>query len=165
LDSPTVWSALAAINQKVEEVIAVTNKHRKPTLGSDPLLVSKVSRLEKDLLSTVTQLSHAISALSTRLDEKVSPAVKMDTSESLGAGFYADLQERMGKMTGQIENLKAEKQISAITFAGLGFDTPQKASVWLTLSVPTTDVGLIVDPHTVFKHIYGEENGDDLCSC
>jgi hypothetical protein len=86
----------------------------------------------------------------------------MDTSESLGAGFYADLQERMGKMTGQIENLKAEKQISAIKFAGLGFDTPQKASVWLTRNVPTTDVGLIVDPHTVFEHIYGKENGDDF---
>jgi hypothetical protein len=110
LDSPTVWSALAAINQKVEEVRALESKHREPTFESDPSLASKVSRLEKDLLSTVTQLSHAISGLSTRLDDKVSPAVEMDTSETLGAGFYADLQERTAKMTSQIKNLKAEKQ-------------------------------------------------------
>jgi hypothetical protein len=55
-----------------------------------------------------------------------------------------------------------EKQISAIKFTGLGFETPQKASAWLSINVPTAEVGLIVDPHTVFEHIYGEQNGDDF---
>jgi hypothetical protein len=68
----------------------------------------------------------------------------------------------MGNMTKQIEHLRAEKQISVIKFAGLGFETRQKASAWLSTNVPTAEVGLIVDPHTVFEYIYGEQNGDDF---
>jgi hypothetical protein len=50
----------------------------------------------------------------------------------------------------------------SIKFAGLGFDSLQQASAWLEINIPTIHAGLIVDPHTVFEHIYAEENGDDF---
>jgi hypothetical protein len=106
LDSLTVWTALAAINQKVEEVRAGANKDINSTPAAYPLLATKVTKLEQDLLATVIHLSQAISVLSVKLDAKELGPIGMDTSEMLGAGFYADLQERMGKITSQIENLE-----------------------------------------------------------
>jgi hypothetical protein len=44
----------------------------------------------------------------------------------------------------------------------LGFDSIRKASAWLSINVSTVDDGLIVDPHTVFEHIFSEANGDDF---
>jgi hypothetical protein len=114
LDSPTVWAALAVINQKVEEVRAGANKYINSTPAVDPLLASKVVKLEQVLLSTVTHLSQAIGAISRRVDTKFPPGDSMDMMEALGTGFYTNLQGRMGKMTNQIENSRAEKQILAI---------------------------------------------------
>jgi hypothetical protein len=74
LNSPTVWAALAALNQKVEEVRAGANKYVNSTPAVDPLLAVKVATLEQDLLLTVTHLSQAIGAISTRVDTHFPPA-------------------------------------------------------------------------------------------
>jgi hypothetical protein len=61
LDLPTVWSALGAINMKVEEVRAEASRYvnSAPPRG-DPLLEIRVGKVEEDLLATVTHLSQAI---------------------------------------------------------------------------------------------------------
>jgi hypothetical protein len=86
----------------------------------------------------------------------------MDPSTTLATGVIGDIQDRVAKMAGQLENLRADKQSISIRFAGLGFDTANKAHSWLHLNVATLDAGLIVDPHTVFEHIFAEENGEDF---
>jgi hypothetical protein len=114
--------------------------------------------------SPVTHLSQAINGLGTRLDEYGSGATPAPTSstDTLQNAFILDLQERVNKMSGEIQNLRSDKKATSIKFAGLGFDSLQQASAWLEIDIPTMHAGLIVDPHTVFEHIYAEENGDDF---
>jgi hypothetical protein len=165
LDSPTVWGALVAVNQRLEEVRAETSRYvNSAPPRVDPLLAVRVGKVEDDLLATVTHLSQAINGLGTRLDENVSGATPAPTStaETLQNSFMLDLQERVNKMSGEIQNLRSDKKATSIKFAGLGFDSLQQASAWLEANIPTIHAGLIVDPHTAFEHIYAEENaGDD----
>jgi hypothetical protein len=168
LDSPTIWGALVAINLRVEEVRAEANRYvNSVPQRADPLLGVRVIKLESDLLATVTHLSEAIRGLGLRLDAKLPDQAPLfqpptQTSNRLANSFALDLQERVNSLSGQIENLRGEKQVGSIKFAGLGFDSAQKASAWLTINISTVDAGLIVDPHTVFEHIFAEENGDDF---
>jgi hypothetical protein len=165
LDSPTVWGALVAVNQRLEEVWAEANRYvNSAPPRVDPLLADRMGKVEEDLLATVTHLSQAINDLGTRLHENVSGATPAPTStaDTLQNSFMLDLQERVNKMSGEIQNLWSDKKTMSIKFAGLGFDSLQQASAWLEANIPTIHVGLIVDPHTVFEHIYAEENGDDF---
>jgi hypothetical protein len=164
LDSPTVWGALSAINLKIEEVRAEANKHANSTQQADPLLANRVGRVERDLLATVTNLLEAINSLGLKVDGRPSPSASIaNLTGVLSSGIAIDIQERVNKLSGEIENLRSDKKMISIKFARLGFDSPQKANAWLMANVAPSDVGLIVDPHTVLEHIYAEENGDDFC--
>jgi hypothetical protein len=130
---------------------------------TDPLLAAPVGKVEADLLQTVTHLLQAIQGLNSRLDDSgPTLPVPMEITQTLESGFLTDIQARVNKMSGEIDSLRSNRQTTAIKFAGLGFDSLQKASAWLTINIPTIDAGLIVDPHTVFEHIYAETNGDNF---
>jgi hypothetical protein len=168
LDSPTVWGALAAINLRVEEVRAEANRYvNSAPPRVDPWLAVRVQKVESDLLATVTHLSQAINGLGARLDMAApsqAPAVMPSVQESatLDSGFMMNIQACVNTMSGQINNLRTDCQSTTIKFAGLGFDSIHKASAWLSINISTVDAGLIVDPHTVFEHIFAEANGDDF---
>jgi hypothetical protein len=163
LDLSTVWGALSAINLKIEEVRAGANKYVNSTQHADPLLANRVGQVEQDLLATVTHLSEAINSLRLKVDGMPPPSVGItNLTGVLSSGIAIDIQERVNKLSGEIENLRSDKKMISIKFSGLGFDSPQKENAWLMANVAPSDVGLIVDPHTVLEHIYAEENGDDF---
>jgi hypothetical protein len=115
------------------------------------------------LSETTHLLSEAIHSLGSKIDGKHSPSASITNSTGvLSSGIAIDIQERVNKLSGEIENLRSNKKMISIKFAGLGFDSPQKANAWLMANVAPSDVGLIVDPHTVLEHVYAEENGDDF---
>jgi hypothetical protein len=154
LDSPTVWGALSAINLKIEEVRAGANKLVNSTQQADHLLANRVGRVELDLLATVTHLSEAINSLGSYVDGKPSPSASITNATGvLSSGIAIDIHERVNKLTGKIENLRSDKKMISIKFAGLWFDSPQKANAWFMANVAPSDVGLIVDPHTVLEHV------------
>jgi hypothetical protein len=148
LDFPTIWGVLAAINLRVEEVRAEANRYvNSAPQRADPLLGVRVPvKRESDLLATVTHLSEAIRGLGSRLDDQLpGPAplffpARIQTYDRLDNSFALDLQERVNNsLSGQIENLRGEKQVGSIKFAGLGFDSAQKASAGLTINIATVD--------------------------
>jgi hypothetical protein len=133
----------------------------------NPVLAVRVKKVESDLLETVTHLSQAINGLGACLDARSTahdPVVlaTVEGSSTLDSEFMMDIQARVNTMSGQINNLRSDRQSTTIKFAGLGFDSIQKASAWLSINISTVDAGLIVDPHTVFEHIFAEANGDDF---
>jgi hypothetical protein len=176
LDSPTVWGpqtvgeskspgALVAMNQRLEEVRAEANCYvNSAPPRVDPLLAVRVGKVEDDLLATITHISQAFNGLETRLDENISVATPAPTptAKTLQNSFMVDLQKRVNKMSGEIQNLRSDRKATSIKFAGLGFNSLQQASAWLEANIPTIHADLIVDPHTVFEHIYAEEKGDDF---
>ena len=60
----------------------------------------------------------------------------------------------MKGMRAEILCLNGESKPHVVKFAGLHLDSQAKARAWISSHVASKDIGLVVDPHTVFKHIH-----------
>jgi hypothetical protein len=55
-----------------------------------------------------------------------------------------------------------ENKSHMVKFAGLNLDSLAKGRAWISTHVASEDIGLVVDPHTVFEHIYANVSGGEF---
>jgi hypothetical protein len=64
------------------------------------------------------------------------------------------LERRLEEISIRLSKVTADTDESAIRFAGLGFRSSREANVWLMLSMPEHNCGLVVDVHMVMEHVH-----------
>jgi hypothetical protein len=53
----------------------------------------------------------------------------------------------------EVQRITNENKPHVVKFAGLNLDSAAKARSWISAHVASEDIGLVVDPYTVFEHI------------
>jgi hypothetical protein len=69
------------------------------------------------------------------------------------------LEEEIKGMRGELLQINTESKPHVVKFAGLNLDSLTKARYWISTHMASKDNGLVVDPHTVFEHIYANVSG------
>jgi hypothetical protein len=73
------------------------------------------------------------------------------------------INEELKEVRDEVRRLNTKnKPHGVVKFAGLNLDSLLKASAWISSHVAIEDIGLVVDPPTVFKHIYANLSGGDF---
>jgi hypothetical protein len=73
--------------------------------------------------------------------------------------FEEDLKE----VRAEVSQMNTEnKPHVIIKFTGLNLDSLSKVWAWISSQVASKDIGLVLDPHTVFEHIFANASGGDF---
>jgi hypothetical protein len=164
IEAPTIWGGMAELLGKTEalEGLSMGLDHKEPTkIDSD--WAKRFSTLESDLLATAATLMKAIQSQGYRIDSFHSAGLSTPTSgDSLGPRSTESLKEEIRELREEIKKVDAENKPHVVKFGGLNLDSLSNATAWISLHVSIEDVGLVVDPHTVFEHIYANMTGGEF---
>jgi hypothetical protein len=72
------------------------------------------------------------------------------------------LNEELKEVREEVHRLNTKNKLHVVKFAGLNLDSLSKARAWISSHVAIEDIGLVVDPHTVFEHINANLSGGDF---
>jgi hypothetical protein len=156
IEAPTVWGAMATILERVDAT--PEELPNLPKFGPSPMPAEWTKwtvTMDADFMATASALSKAIQAQGPRIDtlqnKRGEPPVSGRSVDSLST---ISLKEEMKGMRAEILCLNAESKPHVVKFAGLHLDSLAKARTWISSHVAREDIGLVVDPHTVFEHVH-----------
>ena len=156
IEAPSVWGAMAALLERVEGVDATPLQvptKEKPDFEVN--ILDRVSVLESDLLATASSLSRAIQAQGHKVDAMKGPARSIPTRDSaFDASSGQPLKEELKQIRMEVRKNNTENKPHVVKFGGLNFDSLSQATAWISTNVAIEDIGLVVDPHTVFEHMF-----------
>jgi hypothetical protein len=125
----------------------------------------KMSTWEADLVTTTATLSKAIKAQGRRIDLAQSAAersVPLASGPSASSIPESALKEELDEMRSEVRKIQTENKPHVVKFGGLNLDSKQKAWAWINTNLASEDIGLVVDPHTVFEHIWANFTGGEF---
>jgi hypothetical protein len=151
IEAPTVWGAMAAVLEKSEGPIEgpqdIPIKQRRDIDTANEVKKSLAS-WEADLMVTASTLSKGIQSQGHRID------ALQDTKKTNSLGVPQGSAPSAECLNEELKEV--------VKFAGLNLDSLSKARAWISSHVAIEDIGLVVDPHTVFEHIYANLSGGDF---
>jgi methyl-accepting chemotaxis protein len=62
----------------------------------------------------------------------------------------------------EVRKISTENKPHIVKFGGLNFDSLSQATAWISTNVASEDIGLVVDPHTVFEHMFANLSENDF---
>jgi hypothetical protein len=65
-----------------------------------------------------------------------------------------EVLEKVGVLSQQVAQIKAESDGDAVKFFSLGFREPKEAEAWVESHLATVSYGVVVDAHMVLEHIH-----------
>jgi hypothetical protein len=166
IEAPTVWGSIAAVLKKSESTNEgpqdIPMKQRKD-IGRTDAVKKSMASWETHLMVTASTLSRAIQSQGHRID------ALQDTKNTSSLGVpqgivpaSESLNEELKEVRDEVRRLNTENKSHVVKFAGLNLDSLSKARAWISSHVAIEDIGLVVDPHTVFEHINANLLGGDF---
>jgi hypothetical protein len=157
IEAPTIWGAMAAVLEKSEstneEPQNIPTKQRKDIRTTDGIKKSMAS-WETDLMVRASTLSKAIQSQGHHID------ALQDTKKNISLGVpqgivpaSESLNEELKEVREEVCMLNTKNKPHMVKFAGLNLDSLSKAHAWISSHMAIKDIGLVVDPYTVFEHI------------
>jgi hypothetical protein len=161
IEAPTVWGALAALLERIDSAPAELPSFRKQSIPTD--LTKRMTSLDSDLMATASTLSKAIQAQGQRIDSlQLAGGPLPVLGDSVDVSSAVALGEEVKNIRSELLRINTENKPHVVKFAGLNLDSLSKAKSWINTHVSVEDVCLVVDPHTVFEHIYANLNGGEF---
>jgi hypothetical protein len=153
LEATMVWGAMATILERIDASPGELQTPCRHGHSPSPAECTKrITAMDAGLMTTASTLSKAIQAQGHCIDtiQNAGRLIMMPGRlvESLST---ASLMEDIKGMRSDIVCINAENKPQMVKFAGLNLDSLAKARA---SHVASKDSGLVVDPHTVFQHIY-----------
>jgi hypothetical protein len=164
MEAPTVWGAMATILEHINASPGELQTPRRHGHSPSPAEWTKrMTAINADLMATASTLSKAIQAQGHRIDtlQNAGGTTTMP-GRSVESLSTISLMEDIKGMRSDIVRINAENKPRMVKFAGLNLDSLAKARAWISSHVASEDIGLVVDPHTVFKHIYANVSGGEF---
>lgn len=158
---------MAVLLEKSESATAVksetpTEEHKEFSSFREEW-TKHMAHWETDLTATASTLTRAVQAQGHRID-----AVQGSTHRApLGApltdsAVMEALKEDVKGIHSEVQRITTENKPHVVKFAGLNLDSAAKARSWISTHVASEDIGLVVDQHTVFEHIYANVSGGEF---
>jgi hypothetical protein len=161
IEAPTVWGAMAALLERIDSAPAELPSFRKQSIPTD--LTKRMTSLDSDLMATASTLSKAIQAQGQRIDSlQLAGGPLPVLGDSVDVSSAVALGEEVKNIRSELLRINTENKPHVVKFAGLNLDSLSKAKSWINTHVSVEDVCLVVDPHTVFEHIYANLNGGEF---
>jgi hypothetical protein len=163
IEAPSVWGAMAALLEKIEAAGSLPVQTQEVSPSPIGEMIKKMSVLETDLLATASTLSRAIQSQGHRLDSLKAQDSSAPTPSSAFASTTSEpMKEELKEIRMEVRKMNADTKPHVVKFGGLNFDSLAQATAWISTNVASEDIGLVVDPHTVFEHIYANLSGGDF---
>jgi hypothetical protein len=164
IEAPTVWGGMSALLGKTESLELLSSGiGQKEPLQVNSDCSKRVSNLEADLLATAATLMKSLQAQGHRIDSIQTAGISIPTvTASLGSRTVESLKEEVQELRAELKKMNAENKPHVVKFGGLNLDSLSSATAWISLHVAVDDVGLVVDPHTVFEHIFANLSGGEF---
>jgi hypothetical protein len=164
IEAPTVWGGMSALLGKTESLELLSSGiGQKEPLQVNSDCSKRVSNLEADLLATAATLMKSLQAQGHRIDSIQTAGISIPTvTASLGSRTVESLKEEVQELRAELKKMNAENKPHVVKFGGLNLDSLSSATAWISLHVAVNDVGLVVDPHTVFEHIFANLSGGEF---
>jgi hypothetical protein len=164
IEAPTVWGGMSALLGKTEVLeMLSTGIGQKDPPKADPDWSKRVSTLEADLLATAATLMKSLQTQGHRIDAIQNAGISTPTATApLDSRSIQSLKEEVQELRAEIKRMNAENKPHVVKFGGLNLDSLSNATAWISLHVAVEDVGLVVDPHTVFEHIFANLSGREF---
>jgi hypothetical protein len=164
MEAPTVWGAMATILECIDatpEELQTPCRH-----GHSPSLAEWTKRMiamDADLMATTSTLSKAIQAQKHCIDTLQNAGrPTMMPGRSVESLSNDSLMEDIKGMRSDIICINAKNKPHMVKFAGLTLDSLAKARAWISSHVASKDIGLVINPHTVFEHMYANVLGGEF---
>jgi hypothetical protein len=143
--------------------IQLPERHTNGYAESPADWTKRMLAMDTDLMATASTLSKAIQAQGHRIDALQNERTSAPASAlAIGGVATETLTEDIKDMRGEIRRINTENKPHVVKFAGLNLDSLSKARSWISSHVASEDIGLVVDPHTVFEHIHANVSGGEF---
>jgi hypothetical protein len=121
----------------------------------------RLASLETGITATALTLSRAVKAQGQRIDAGQGSTRRAPLGQPVtdSAGTDEALKEDMKGIWREVQRITNENKAHMVKFSGLNLDSAAKASSWISAHVNSEDIGLIVDPRTMFEHIQANVSG------
>jgi hypothetical protein len=167
IEAPTVWGAIAETLEKCEagngKADDKPSEDKRLFLAFHKEWQKKSSMWEADLVTTASTLSKAIQAQGRRIDNVQMSGKGVPTSGPPPSSIPVDaLKEELNDVRTEVRKIQTENKPHVVKFGGLNLDSKQKAEAWISTNLASEDIGLVVDPHTVFEHIWANFTGGEF---
>jgi hypothetical protein len=155
IEAPSIWGAMAALLEKIEGTTGGSPEQtQQESLASNADILKKMTIVETYLLATASTLSRVIQSQGHRLDSIKVHNLSVPTPTSAFASASSEpLKEELKEIRMEVRKMNANAKPHVVKFGGLILDSLSQATAWISTNVASKDIGLVVNPHTVFEHI------------
>ena len=146
LETPSIWQA---IEQLTNKVYSSSLSHSSPALTQRSPSLDAVTRRINDLEEKLNSASRSLFSV---------PTTNISSPE------FASMRDLISVMGKKVLKLEKGESIDGIRYGGVSFERPEDVRAWIHVNMDLSDVGYIVDPHTVMEHVYANLVGEDFLS-
>jgi hypothetical protein len=167
IESPTVWGAMAVLLEKSENATVgkpeTSVEDQKEVNNLRVECNKRLASLETDITATASTLSRAVQAQGQRIDAVQGSTRRAPLGQPITDSAETEaLKEDVKGIRSEVQKITNENKPHMVKFAGLNLDSAAKARSWISAHVASEDIGLVVDPHTVFEHIQANVSGGEF---
>jgi hypothetical protein len=119
--------------------------------------------LERDVTATASTLSRAVQAQGQRIDAVQGSTCRAQLGQPVrDSAVTKALKEDVKGIWSEFHKITNENKPHVVKFGELNLDSAAKARSWISAHIASEDIGLVVDPHTVFKYIQANVSGGEF---